>query len=184
MVSVPGGGRWSTNYTSPFYDASIACWSGAGGSCVSGTVTTLRPNPSFFQTVAAGTYSAPLTISSPGYPDFVVPVTLTGASTATVTTPTISPNGGSFTGSVSVTLQTATSGASIHYTADGSLPTQASSLYAGAFPLTSSATVNAIAFKIGSNWTALSATTFMLRPHNIEIWITRWLLTEGGLFVV
>ncbi len=81
-------------------------------------------------------------------------------STSTVATPTISPNGGSFTGSVSVTLQTAASGASIYYTIDGSAPTQSSTLYTGAFTLTSSAMVNAIAFKSGSNPSAQASADF------------------------
>ena len=55
----------------------------------------------------------------------------------TVATPTITPNGGSFSGSVSVAMQTATSGASIYYTTNGSTPTQSSTLYTGAMTLTS-----------------------------------------------
>ena len=76
-VTVPSGGAWSANDNSPFYDESVSCWSGAGNSCPSGASTTLSPNSSFFQTATAGTYSSPLTVSSVGYSNFVVPVTLT-----------------------------------------------------------------------------------------------------------
>src|SRR5262249_7268326 len=58
----------------------------------------------------------------------------------TVATPVISPSGGNYTSSVPVTMQTATSGASIHYTTDGSTPTQSSTMYAGTVTLTKSAT--------------------------------------------
>jgi hypothetical protein len=81
---------------------------------------------------------------------------------ATVATPTIIPNGGSFTSSVSVTLQTVTSGALIYYTTDGSAPTQSSNLYAGPMTLTSSATVKAVAFKSGSNPSAVADAAFTL----------------------
>lgn len=59
-----------------------------------------------------------------------------------------------------MTLQTATSEASIFYTTNGSTPTQSSTLYTGAFILTSSATVNAIAFKSGSNPSAQASANF------------------------
>jgi hypothetical protein len=106
-----------------------------------------------------------LTVSSPT----IIP---TVATIATVATPTISPNGGSFTGSVSVTLQTATSGALIFYTTDGSTPTQSSTLYTGAFTLTSSATVNAIAFQSGSNPSAQASANFTTVAPSAQLTLT------------
>ncbi|HEU0047142.1 MAG TPA: chitobiase/beta-hexosaminidase C-terminal domain-containing protein, partial [Nitrososphaera sp.] len=77
-----------------------------------------------------------------------------------VATPTITPNGGSFSSSVSVSLQSATSGSAIYYTTDGSTPTQSSSLYTNAMTITSSATVNAKAFKSGYNPSAVASASF------------------------
>src|SRR5262249_39800344 len=71
------------------------------------------------------------------------------SSPLTVATPTITRNGGNFTGLVPVTIETATSGPSLYYTPDGSSPTPLSTLYTGAMTLTSSATVRAKAFKSG-----------------------------------
>jgi len=89
-------------------------------------------------------------------------ITVTTNTLAAVATPTITPNGGSFTNSVSVTLQTATSGASIFYTTNGSTPTQTSTPYTGAFNLTNNATVKAIAFKSGSNPSAQASVSFTI----------------------
>jgi len=107
----------------------------------------------------AGSY--PITVTSAGgglkrSTIFNLSVTLV----LTVATPTISPNGGSFSNSVSVTMGSATSGSSIYYTTDGSLPTQSSTLYTGAMSLTSNATVKAAAFKSGYNPSTVAAASF------------------------
>lgn len=59
--------------------------------------------------------------------------------------PVISPNGGTFTGSQTVTITCAAPDAVIYYTTDGSTPTADSAKYSGSFTLTASATVKAFA---------------------------------------
>jgi hypothetical protein len=135
---------------------------------------------SFSSASCSPTCSSVLTISTAGSTstgNFSVTVSATGggvtkttAFTLSVTapvalvvaTPTITPNGGSFSGSVSVTMQSATSGASIYYTTDGSTPTQSSALYTGAMTLTSSATVNAEGFKSGYTPSPVGSASFVL----------------------
>ena len=67
-----------------------------------------------------------------------------------VATPVIAPaRAGTFTGSVSVTITTATPGAQIRYALDSWSVTEASALYSGPVVITSSATLYARAFKSG-----------------------------------
>src|SRR5262249_12188825 len=61
--------------------------------------------------------------------------------------PAITPNGGVYSGTVAVTLQTTTPGASMYYTTDGQSPTQSSRQYTGKFTLLDSTLVKAKAFK-------------------------------------
>src|SRR5947199_1201589 len=98
----------------------------------------------------------------------------------TVATPTITPNSGSFTTSVSVTVQTATSGASIYYTTDGSSPTQSSTLYAGAMTLTSSAVVKAKAFKSGYTASAEASASFTKQVVGASDLVAYWKFDEGS----
>jgi hypothetical protein len=59
-------------------------------------------------------------------------------------TPTFSPGPGMYTGSQSITITDATSGANIYYTTNGTTPTPLSTLYTGPVKISSSETVSAI----------------------------------------
>src|SRR5206468_3957465 len=82
-----------------------------------------------------------------------------------VAPPSFNPAGGSFAGSVTVTMSTTTSGASIYYTTDGSTPTTASTPYTGPVPLTTTTTLRAMAAASGmSNSSVTSATYTIVQP--------------------
>ncbi len=74
-----------------------------------------------------------------------------------VAAPTFSPNGGTITSSTPISMSTTTSGATIHYTTDGTNPTTSSPTYTSPITLGSSATVKAAAFTSGSESTVTSA---------------------------
>ncbi|OZJ01666.1 hypothetical protein BZG36_05673, partial [Bifiguratus adelaidae] len=77
-----------------------------------------------------------------------------------VSAPIFSPGGGTFTSSQSVTITSATSGASIRYTTDGSTPSSTvGALYSSPVSIASTTMLKAIAYKSGmSNSTVTSAT--------------------------
>lgn len=78
----------------------------------------------------------------------------------TVKAPEITPAGGSYTGSISVTITCGSADAEIYYTVDGSMPGRSSIRYTGAFTLTPPATVKAIAVKEGFIDSAVIATAY------------------------
>jgi hypothetical protein len=78
-------------------------------------------------------------------------------------TPTFSPAAGTYVGSVAVTISTTTSGATIHYTTDGSAPTPASPVYASPVTLTRTTTIRAIAVASGMANSAVASALYTLQ---------------------
>ncbi|SEF29536.1 Chitobiase/beta-hexosaminidase C-terminal domain-containing protein [Amycolatopsis pretoriensis] len=85
-----------------------------------------------------------------------------GGGTTTVAAPTFSPPGGTYSAAQTVTISSATSGATIRYTVDGSTPTASSTLYSGPISVPNSRTVNAIALKSGSTNSPVSSATYTI----------------------
>src|SRR6266566_3096794 len=77
-----------------------------------------------------------------------------------VATPTFSPGGGTYTGSVTVSISDATSGATIYYTTDGSTPTTSSAVYSGALTFTQTTTLKAIAAASGMTNSGVASATY------------------------
>ena len=66
-----------------------------------------------------------------------------------VATPVINPAGGEVEEGAAVTISCATSGATVYYTTDGSIPTTSSAVYSGAIAVNKAMTIKAIAAKNG-----------------------------------
>lgn len=110
-----------------------------------------------YDNTKAGT--ATVTVSYGGFTD-TFGVTFTEQAKETVSAPVITPNGGTFTGSQLVTITVSTEGAAIYYTTDGTVPTAASTKYTGAFTISGTTTVRAIAVKDGMNDSAVVSAVF------------------------
>lgn len=65
----------------------------------------------------------------------------------TIAAPTFTPSGGGFLTTLNVSLASATEGAEVRYTTDGSDPTSTSTLYENSIELSSTTTIKAAAFK-------------------------------------
>jgi lysophospholipase L1-like esterase len=82
--------------------------------------------------------------------------------TVAVATPTFSPAAGTYYGTQSVAISCATSGATIHYTTDGSTPTTSSAVYSGAISVAASQTIKALAVKSGLTNSSVGAAAYTI----------------------
>ena len=95
--------------------------------------------------------------------------------------PTITPAGGTFNGSVAVTLQHTNPQAVLYFTLDGTLPTTNSTRYSAPFTLTNSATVSANAFAPGFINSVAPSDSFTILP---PVFFTGSGYLSNGVFAV
>ncbi|MBR5101507.1 MAG: DNA/RNA non-specific endonuclease [Muribaculaceae bacterium] len=88
---------------------------------------------------------------------------------ATVAAPVISPNGGTIHEATTVTITTATDGAAIYYTTNGSGPSIASELYTGPITISATTTLKAVAVKDGTTSEITTARFTFIDPDNNNV---------------
>jgi len=99
-----------------------------------------------------------------------------------VAQPEFSPNGGTFTGQVTVTMSTTTEGASIYYTTTGAEASENSKLYEAPITLTETTTLKAIAVKGGVKSYQTTATFTIKSEGGGEAVAEGTLLLNNSLF--
>lgn len=97
--------------------------------------------------------------------------------------PSFSPASGTYTTPQTVTLSSATSGATIRYTLDGSAPSATNGIvYSGPFPVGASATVKAVAYKTGliDSFASLASYWINNGPANAKFTVADANITESS----
>lgn len=162
----PGAGSFTT-------DQAVTIASATAGATIHFTLDGSDP------TLASPVYSTPIAVSGNGpavtikamaelagqTPSAVASAAYTVNYAQTVATPTFTPAAGSYSSDQAVTIGSATVGATIYFTTDGSTPTSASSVYVAPIPVTgngTTVTVKALAVQAGQNNSAVAVATYSI----------------------
>ncbi|MGB8451916.1 MAG: chitosanase [Anaerocolumna sp.] len=90
--------------------------------------------------------------------------------TETVAAPVFNPAGGTYSSALDVTISSATAGASIRYTTDGSTPTASSALYTGPISVKSTKTIKAIAIASGMTNSTVTSAAYTIKTSSYSAW--------------
>ncbi len=88
-------------------------------------------------------------------------IRITAASQGAAAMPVFDPPAGAYTQPINVAISSSTPGATIHYTTDGSTPSQSSPSYSAPIPVSSSTTIKAIAYASGLDPSTVATAAYM-----------------------
>jgi len=141
-------------------------------------------------TAASTQYLGPVTVSTTeaieaiavlsGYSNSAVAAATYTINLPPAATPVITPAGGAYTAPQTVTISDVTQGAMIYYTADGTMPSVNSRLYAGAMTVSANETIEAIAIANGYSNSAVAAAAYTIAKATPQItWPAPAAITYG-----
>jgi hypothetical protein len=96
--------------------------------------------------------------------------------------PVFTPSAGIYSNTLTVTISSTTSGSTIYYTADGSMPTTSSAVYQGAIPMRATATVNAIATAAGYLQSAVASAAYTIDTGSTPVVATPSFSPAAGTY--
>ncbi len=109
-----------------------------------------------------------------GYNFFIDMFVKSNGGTPTVATPTFTPAAGTYYAAQTVTIACSTEGATIHYTLDGTDPTETSPVYTSALTISETTTVKAIAVKEDYNPSAIATAVYTIQLGVVAIFDQDW----------
>ena len=125
------------------------------------TFSSTTANPVTVTASKAGTVTITATTIDGSKTDTAT-VTVTAAPVQKVATPTFTPAAGQYTTSQNVVIATATEGAVIHYTTDGTTPTATSAIYSSPITVDKTKTIKAIAVKDGMDNSDIAVANYII----------------------
>jgi len=102
-----------------------------------------------------------------------------GSVATSAAAPTFSPAPGTYSSAQAVSLSSATSGATIYYTTDGSTPTTSSTRYAGPITVSATRTIRAIATATGFTNSAIASGTYTIQSSTATLFSDDFSRTSG-----
>jgi hypothetical protein len=193
---INSGSAATLTATVPFSTA-VAYYTTSGSATICYTLDGTTPTGNGAGSCTHGTtYSGPITIASTttvkaiatqaSFLDSVV-----GSATYTingsVSTPTFSPGAGTYGSSQSVTLSTATSGATICWTSDGTTPTADGAgtcthgtTYSGAIVIAATLTLQAVASKVGYSDSSIGSASYVITSPPSAVIISGQITISGA----
>ena len=117
-------------------------------------------------------------MNSENYNFFIDMFATNGGGTLVCATPAFTPAAGTYYETQEVTITCSTSGATIHYTTDGSEPTASSAVYSSPITVASSMTIKAIAMKDGYENSAIATAEYDIVIGAVTIFSQDW---EGDM---